>query len=78
MAERFETGPADQRVFFRDVKPYEVPDSLDQLHGPAGGVVQLSHSCCGHRVAAASTWTSPAVRRWHNRRCWPRERWPIR
>lgn len=44
MAERFETGPADQRVFFRDVKPYEVPDSLDPLHGPAGGVVQLSHS----------------------------------
>jgi hypothetical protein len=32
------------RVFFRDVKPYEAPDSLEQLRGPAGGVVGLSHS----------------------------------
>lgn len=32
------------RVYFRDVKPYAVVDSLDQLHGPAGGVVDLSHS----------------------------------
>ncbi len=36
--------PMDQRVFFRDIKPYYAPDSLDQLHGPAGGVVELSHS----------------------------------
>lgn len=32
------------RVFFRDVKPYAIVDDLDQLHGPAGGVVELSHS----------------------------------
>lgn len=34
----------DQRVFFRDVKPYEAPERLEELHGPAGGVVQLRHS----------------------------------
>jgi hypothetical protein len=33
-----------RRVFFRDVKLYEVPESLDDLRGPAGGVVELSHS----------------------------------
>ena len=32
------------RIYFRDVKPYEAPDSLDQLQGPAGGVIELSHS----------------------------------
>jgi hypothetical protein len=32
------------RVFFRDVKPYAIVDDLDQLRGPAGGVVELSHS----------------------------------
>lgn len=32
------------RVYFRDVKPYAVVDRLEQLHGPAGGVVELSHS----------------------------------
>jgi len=35
---------AEQRVFFRDVKPYEVPDDLDTLQGPTGGEVVLSHS----------------------------------
>ena len=32
------------RVFFRDVKPYAIVDRLDQLRGPAGGTVELSHS----------------------------------
>jgi len=32
------------RVYFRDVKPYAVVDSLDLLRGPAGGEVELSHS----------------------------------
>lgn len=32
------------RIYFRDVKPYEAPESLDQLRGPASGVVELSHS----------------------------------
>lgn len=36
--------PIDGRVFFRDVKPYAIVDSLDQLRGPAGGTVALSHS----------------------------------
>lgn len=35
---------ADGRVFFRDVKPYAIVEDLDQLRGPAGGVVELSHS----------------------------------
>ena len=35
---------AEGRVFFRDLKPYAVVDDLDQLRGPAGGVVELSHS----------------------------------
>lgn len=39
-----ESTAPEGRVFFRDVKPYEAPESLDQLHGPAGGVVVLSHS----------------------------------
>lgn len=34
---------ADERVFFRDVKPYDAPSSLDDLRGPDGGVVVLSH-----------------------------------
>lgn len=36
--------PSGSRVFFRDVKPYAIVDDLDQLRGPAGGVVELSHS----------------------------------
>lgn len=36
--------PTGDRVYFRDVKPYAVVDSLDQLHGPARGMVELSHS----------------------------------
>ena len=36
--------PIEDRVFFRDVKPYEAPASLDDLRGPAGGVVELPHS----------------------------------
>lgn len=31
-----------QRVFFRDIKPYDAPDSLDELRGPASGTVTLS------------------------------------
>lgn len=34
----------NERVFFRDIKPYAIVDRLDQLHGPAGGMVELSHS----------------------------------
>jgi hypothetical protein len=39
-----QSSPSEGRVYFRDVKPYAVVDHLDQLHGPAGGVVELSHS----------------------------------
>ena len=35
---------SDDRVFFRDVKPYAIVADLAQLRGPAGGVVELSHS----------------------------------
>ena len=31
----------DDRVFFRDIKPYDVPESLDDLRGPDGGVITL-------------------------------------
>lgn len=34
----------ERRVFFRDTKPYEMPESLDELHGPTGGVLELPHS----------------------------------
>lgn len=34
----------ERRVFFRDVKPYEIPGSLDDLQGPSGGVVELPHT----------------------------------
>lgn len=34
----------DGRVFFRDVKPYAIVDDLNQLSGPVGGVIELSHS----------------------------------
>ena len=37
------TSPREARVHLRDIKPYAVVDSLDELHGPAGGVVELSH-----------------------------------
>jgi DNA invertase Pin-like site-specific DNA recombinase len=35
---------SDPRVFFRDTKPYEAPASLDELHGPTGGALELPHS----------------------------------
>lgn len=38
------SSTTEARVYFRDVKPYAIVDSLDQLRGPAGGVVELSHS----------------------------------
>ena len=38
------SGATEGRVYFRDVKPYAVVDALEQLDGPGGGVVELSHS----------------------------------
>lgn len=32
---------SDDRVVYGDVRPYDVPDSLDDLRGPDGGVVTL-------------------------------------
>ena len=29
------------RVRFQDVKPYDAPENLDELHGPASGTVDL-------------------------------------
>lgn len=34
----------DERVFLRDVKPYAIVDHLEQLRGPVGGVIELTHS----------------------------------
>lgn len=44
MASQPSSSPTEGRVYFRDVKPYAVVDDLDQLRGPAGGVVELAHS----------------------------------
>ena len=38
------SSPAEDRVYFRDIKPNAAVDSLAELLGPAGGVVELSHS----------------------------------
>ncbi|SKC68105.1 hypothetical protein [Okibacterium fritillariae] len=37
------SAPPDRRVFYRDIKPYDVPDSLDALVGPAEGTLALPH-----------------------------------
>lgn len=31
----------DTRVFYRDMKPYDVPDQLNDLHGPRSGRIEL-------------------------------------
>ena len=36
--------PAGYRVRFRDLKPYWIVDSLDELRGPYSGTITLSHS----------------------------------
>lgn len=40
----------EARAFFRDAKPYAVPESLDNLRGPDGAVVELPQTvlCCGY------------------------------
>lgn len=35
---------AAPRVRFRDVKPYSAPMSLDELHGPYDGMIDLPHA----------------------------------
>lgn len=35
------SAPRDTRVFYRDIKPYDVPDQLEQLQGPLSGPVEL-------------------------------------
>lgn len=34
-------GMADSRVFYRDIKPYDAPEFLDELHGPGEGQLHL-------------------------------------
>jgi len=53
---------AEQRVFFRDVKPYEIPDDLSTLQGPTGGEVVLSHSVLWAPEAAGSISTAGTAR----------------
>ena len=31
----------DTRVFYRDIKPYDAPAQLDELHGPRSGLMEL-------------------------------------
>ena len=38
------TEGAVPRVRFRDVKPYDVPMSLDELRGPYDGLIDLPHT----------------------------------
>lgn len=33
-----------ERIRFRDIKPYYVPQSLSDLHGPLTGKIKLRHS----------------------------------
>jgi hypothetical protein len=42
MADQDVTAAAD-RVFFRDIKPYEAPATLTQLCGPSTGILTLPH-----------------------------------
>ena len=32
---------SDRRVFYQDIKPYDTPARLDDLHGPAHGTISL-------------------------------------
>ncbi len=41
---RLKADVFDRRVFFRDIKPYEMPASLQDLRGPPGGALVLPHS----------------------------------
>ncbi|WP_158507112.1 hypothetical protein [Subtercola sp. Z020] len=34
-------GLVDERVFYRDIKPYDAPQELAELHGPARGPMVL-------------------------------------
>jgi hypothetical protein len=36
-----DTAPRDTRVFYRDIKPYDAPDQLEQLQGPRSGPVEV-------------------------------------
>lgn len=33
----------EKRIRFRDIKPYDIVDSLDDLQGPAHGVIEPEH-----------------------------------
>ena len=35
------TQQRSDRVFYRDIKPYDAPERLDDLHGPHGGRLEL-------------------------------------
>jgi hypothetical protein len=36
-----DTEPCDNRVFYRDIKPYDAPDQLEQLQGPRNGPLDV-------------------------------------
>lgn len=37
------TAEPDRRVFYRDIKPYLIPERWEDLHGPVGGMLELPH-----------------------------------
>ncbi|MDN4640475.1 recombinase family protein [Agreia sp. PsM10] len=56
-------APAERRVFFRDTKPYEAPSALDELRGPAHGVLELPHSVYWGPERTADLETAAGIRK---------------
>ena len=63
------TASADPRVFLRDVKPYAVPASLNDLAGPATGELVLPHSVMWAPGDGRVDLDVPGARRWLTVRC---------
>ena len=53
----------EQRTFFRDHRPYEVPARLEDLAGPLDGTVEVPHSVLWAPGGPAYDLHDPAVRR---------------
>ncbi|MFW6774064.1 transcriptional regulator [Nocardioides sp. CPCC 205120] len=53
----------EQRTFFRDHRPYEVPARLEDLTGPVGGTVEVPHAVLWAPGGPRRDLDDPAVRR---------------
>lgn len=53
----------EQRTFFRDHRPYDSPERLEDLAGPAGGVVDVPHEVLWAPGGPARDLDDAAVRR---------------